>query len=166
VIFVAELPTVAGLGETVHVDSEGAPVQVKVTAWLNPPSPPTLKVYVVDCPGEAVCDDEEPEGIASVKSSPVPLMLTACVLPSTSLLLSVMVRVPVRVPLPPGVKVTLNVQLAPPATLSPQVLVWAKSPLTATLLMLSGAPPVFFNVTACGKLVVPTSCLPKTMIVV
>jgi hypothetical protein len=37
VIFVAELPGVTGLGETVQVASEGAPVQVKVTAWFNPP---------------------------------------------------------------------------------------------------------------------------------
>jgi hypothetical protein len=40
----AELPTVAGFGETVHVASEGAPVQVKFTVPVNPPSPPTLKV--------------------------------------------------------------------------------------------------------------------------
>jgi hypothetical protein len=44
VIFVAELPGVTGLGETVQVASEGAPAQVKLTLWLNPPSPPTLKV--------------------------------------------------------------------------------------------------------------------------
>jgi hypothetical protein len=31
VTFVAELPSVTGFGETVHVASEGAPVQVKVT---------------------------------------------------------------------------------------------------------------------------------------
>ena len=44
VIFVAELPAVTGFGETVQVASEGAPVQVKLTLWLNAPSPPTLKV--------------------------------------------------------------------------------------------------------------------------
>ena len=43
VIFVAELPTVTGVG-TVQVASEGAPVQVKLTLWLNPPSPAALKV--------------------------------------------------------------------------------------------------------------------------
>ena len=41
---VAELPAVAGLGDTAQVASEGAPVQVKVTVPDNPPSPPTLKV--------------------------------------------------------------------------------------------------------------------------
>ena len=44
VTFVAELPGVTGLGETVQVASEGAPAQVKLTLWLNPPAPPTLKV--------------------------------------------------------------------------------------------------------------------------
>ena len=44
VTFAAEEPTVSGLGETVQVDCEGSPVQVKVTVPLNPPCPPTLKV--------------------------------------------------------------------------------------------------------------------------
>jgi hypothetical protein len=56
VIFVAELPGVSVLGDTVHVDFEGAPVQVKLTLWLNPPWPATAKVYVADCPGETVAD--------------------------------------------------------------------------------------------------------------
>ena len=37
VTFVAELAAVTGFGETVQVASEGAPVQVKLTLWLNPP---------------------------------------------------------------------------------------------------------------------------------
>lgn len=44
VTLVAELPAVAGFGETVQAASEGAPVHVKVTVPDNPPSPPTLKV--------------------------------------------------------------------------------------------------------------------------
>ena len=44
VTFVAELPGVIVLGETVQVASEGAPAQVKLTVWLNPPSPTALKV--------------------------------------------------------------------------------------------------------------------------
>jgi hypothetical protein len=43
VTFVAELPAVTGVG-TVQVASEGAPVQVRLTLWLNPLSPATLKV--------------------------------------------------------------------------------------------------------------------------
>jgi hypothetical protein len=92
--FVAELPTVTGFGETVQVASEGAPVQVKLVLWLNPPSPLTLKVYVAVCPGEAVADGEEPEGRATAKSSPVPVRLTVWVLPATPLLLSMMVTEP------------------------------------------------------------------------
>jgi hypothetical protein len=42
-IFVEQMPGFNVLGEAVHVASEGAPVQVKVTLWLNPPSPATLK---------------------------------------------------------------------------------------------------------------------------
>jgi hypothetical protein len=44
VMFVAELPGVSGFGETVQVDLDGAPVQVKFTFWLNPPRPLTAKV--------------------------------------------------------------------------------------------------------------------------
>ncbi len=44
VTLVAVLPAVTGLGATVQVASEGAPVQAKVTVPVNPPSPPTLKV--------------------------------------------------------------------------------------------------------------------------
>jgi hypothetical protein len=36
VTLVAELPGVTRLGETVQVASEGAPLQVKLTLWLNP----------------------------------------------------------------------------------------------------------------------------------
>jgi len=44
VTVVAELPAVAGFGETVQVASEGAPAQVNATVPDNPPSPPTLNV--------------------------------------------------------------------------------------------------------------------------
>src|SRR6476660_8179954 len=52
---------------------------------------------------------------------PVPVRLTFCGLPPP---LSVMFSVPVRVPVAEGVNVTVMVQLAPPARLVPQVLVW------------------------------------------
>jgi len=71
-------------------------------------------------------------------------------------LLSVRVTAPVLVPVAVGVNVTLTEQFAPGRTLPPQVLVWAKSPLVATLDIVNGAPPVFVNVTVCGALVVPT----------
>jgi hypothetical protein len=57
-----------------------------------------------------------------------------------------------------GVKVTLIVQLAPTATLVPQLLVWAKFEafvaLIEILLMVSGAVPIFDSVTVSGALVV------------
>ena len=46
----------------------------------------------------------------------MPARLTLCVLPATLLLLSVMVKVAVRVPGAAGVKVTLRVQLLLAAT--------------------------------------------------
>ena len=75
---------------------------------------------------------------------PVPVRLTVCV---AGLALSVRVKEPLREPLAVGVKVTLRVQLAPAATLEPQVLVWEKSPLTVMLVMLRVAFPVFLSVT-------------------
>jgi hypothetical protein len=63
------------------------------------------------------------------------------------LALSVMVRVPVLVPLAVGEKVTLRVQEALAATLEPQVLVWEKSPVTAMLVTVRVALPVLLSVT-------------------
>jgi len=72
--------------------------------------------------------------------------------------LSVMVTVPVRVPVVVGVKSTLIVQLAPAATEDPQVPepAKAKSPPIVRLLMVSVAFPVLLSVTACTALAVPT----------
>ena len=85
--------------------------------------------------------------------TPVPLRLTVCGL---SLASSVMLTTPVRVPVAVGVKVTLIWQLALAAS-GPTQPVAAKSPLAPTLLMLSGAVPVFVSVTVCEELVVPTT---------
>jgi hypothetical protein len=83
----------------------------------------------------------------------VPLRLTVCGLP---LALSVMLSVPVREPVAVGVKVTLIVQVALAATLVPQLLVWAKSPLAAMLEMLNAPVPLLVSVSVCAALVVPT----------
>ena len=83
---------------------------------------------------------------------PVPERVTDCGLPVA---LSVRVRAAVRDPLAAGVKVTLIVQLAPAATLAPQLLVCAKSlgfvPVMAILVMLKVALPVLFRVTDLGR---------------
>src|SRR5215831_10088842 len=89
---------------------------------------------------------------------PVPVKPTVCGLP---LALSLIVRVPVRVPIAEGVNVMLIAQEAPAATDVPQLFVCAKSlafvPVMAMLVMFSVALPVLLNVTACAApLVVPT----------
>src|SRR5262249_52905143 len=72
-----------------------------------------------------------------------------------------MLRVPVRAKRAAGVNVTLMTQAPPGASAFPQVLVWAKSPVTVTPEMAKGILPVFVTVTACTALVVPTSWLLK-----
>jgi hypothetical protein len=93
---------------------------------------------------------------------PVPVRLTVWV---AGLALSVIVKVAVSEPTTVGVKVTLRVQLAPSATLAPQALVSAKSPLfvpaMVTLVMLSVALPGLVSVMGAPELVVPISWLPK-----
>ena len=78
---------------------------------------------------------------------PVPVKRTVCVLPATSLLLSVMVSIPVNVVAVAGEKVTLMVQEPLAATLDPQLLVWPKLVLVAMLVMVSAALPVLLRVT-------------------
>jgi hypothetical protein len=86
---------------------------------------------------------------------PVPVRVTLCGLPAAS---SWTFKFALRELLALGVKVTLIVQLAPTATLVPQLLVWAKFEafveLIEILLMVSGAVPIFDSVTVCGALVV------------
>ena len=84
----------------------------------------------------------------TVGTAPVPVKLTVCGLP---LALSVIVRVPVRVPEAVGVKVTLMLQFAPAArleVLAGQLLVAEKSPLAAMLEMVAARVPVLLSVTA------------------
>src|SRR5215468_12503978 len=81
--------------------------------------------------------------------------------------LSLNVNVPLRTPIRVGMKVTLTVQLAPGATVVPQVLLpMAKSPLMLILLTLSVPALVFVSVTTFAGLVVPSTLLPKARLVV
>ena len=63
-----------------------------------------------------------------------------------------MARAAERLPLAEGLKVMLMVQLAPAATLDPQLLVWAKSlafaPKTAMLEIFKAEVPELLRVTA------------------
>ena len=86
---------------------------------------------------------------------PAPVSETLCGLFEA---LSVIVSVPVRKPLAVGAKVTLTVQLELAATLVPQLLLCAKSPLACMPLTEMEAPPGFDSVTGCDVLVVPTCC--------
>jgi len=147
------------LGVTAHVDCAGAPVQANVTNWLKPPAGETVTVKFAVCPAETVAEAEEAG--ANEKSCPVPVSATVCGLCGLSVALSVILSVPVRVPAAAGEKVTLMVQLAPPATLPPQLSVSANSeafvPLVATLEMIKAELPVLLNVSTCAALVVPTT---------
>jgi hypothetical protein len=104
----------------------------------------------------------EPEGTVTVKSWPVPLRLTVCVLPAAPLLLSVTVSAPVAEPLAVGVKVTLIVQDPDAATeleveqVVPEVAA-ANGPVTARAVKVRLALPVLVTVTVCVALVVFTN---------
>src|SRR5208337_5382639 len=112
------------------------PVLLRVTLWavLVVPTFWLLKVRLVT------------ERLA-VAPAPVPVRVIVCGLPAA---LSEMLTAAVRVPVAVGVNVTLIVQLPPPATELPQVLVWAKSPalvpVIATLVILKAALPVLLRV--------------------
>ena len=95
-------------------------------------------------------------------SVPVPVSDTVCGLP---LALSATESEPVRVPVAVGLKVTLIVQLAPAATLVPQVLVSEKSPVVEMLVMLRVAVPVLVSVTVSAALLVPSTVTGKVRLV-
>jgi hypothetical protein len=100
-----------------------------------------LLVVPTACAGKV---NEAGERLTTAVVAPVPVRLTVCV---AGLALSVMVTAPALVPVAVGLKVTLRVQLAPAATLEPQVLVWEKSPLALMLVIVRLAFPVFLSVT-------------------
>jgi len=94
-------------------------------------------------------------------SVPVPLRPSFCGLPDA---LSLTVTVPVRDIAYAGVNVTVKVQLAPAATVEPQLLFWAYSfalPDKLILLIVTVVVPLFVSVAVCGALVVPIVCKPK-----
>ena len=89
---------------------------------------------------------------------PLPVSETAWGLPAA---LSVKRRLPLLVPVAVGLNVTLTVQVALMASEEGQLLVCAKSPgLVPAIVMLESdraAVPVFFSVTGCEALVLPTA---------
>lgn len=78
--------------------------------------------------------------------------------------MSVMVKVPVRIPTAVGVKVTVILQFLPAARVLPHGLVLearAKSPLVAMLLIVSTEEPVLVRVTALAVPVEPRETVPQ-----
>src|SRR5450755_2913448 len=89
---------------------------------------------------------------------PVPVNDTVCGL---EIALSVTLMLPVRVLSVVGLNLTVMLQLAPAATLVPQVLISSKSPLAAMLVMVNVAVPVLVRLITCPALIVFTSCVAK-----
>ncbi len=143
------------LGDAEQVPAGIAPLQETVTASLNPPEGENDNGNVADCPAETVAEVEPPGGTEMMMSVPWPDRVTACGLPGA---LSEIVIAPVRAPVAVGVKVTLIMQVPPPAAtvalfahVVPAAV--AKSPLAAMLAIFNVALPVLVSVTFCTPLV-------------
>lgn len=155
----AEVPEMLTcVGESEHVGASlGVPVpwyatvQVRLAAPEKPPTDASCRLAVADPPTVAIVNAVEVTDSDSV--DPVPVSDTVC---GDPVALSVIVRLPVRLPPAVGVNVTETVQFAPMATLVPQVLVSAKSPEAAMDEMLSAAEPELEIVTVWAVLVDPT----------
>lgn len=94
--------------------------------------------------------------------TPVPLNPMFCGVGKPS---SVTMTFPLLVPVVEASNVTLMVQLPPAASVGPQVLVWAKSPLATMLTIFSVAVPLLVRVIVWGVLVMPVPQLPKFRLV-
>jgi hypothetical protein len=122
--------------------------------------PAPVLVSVTVCAGLAVSTawlakvSEVGDKLTPGALAPVPVRLTIWGLP---LAVSVIVTLPVKVPVVVGVNVTLIVQAAPAATEEPQVLVSPKFVLAVIEVMEIAAVPVLLRVTTCAALVVPTT---------
>jgi hypothetical protein len=170
----AVVPSAAAteVGVTVQVERFGAPVQVKATVPLNPPTGVMVTLKLSVLPAVTFCTDVGPVNPKSgAVFVPVPVSATVWGLPVA---LSVIVKVPVRIPVAVGVNVTLIVQFAPAASgvaggvigqAVVPVLVSAKSPDAAMEMIVRGPVPVFVSVTVCAALVVFSSWLLKVRVV-
>jgi hypothetical protein len=143
--------TVPGVGA--QEESSGAPVHVRVTVWLNPPPGESSKGKVATWPAATLAEVLEPDAGVKLKSWPVPESATACGLPGA---LSVIVSVPVMLPLAVGSKNTPIVQLTLTGRLLVQPLVSPKLLDAWTFEIVSGAVPELVTVTLIGRPLVPT----------
>jgi hypothetical protein len=92
-------------------------------------------------------------GAAGPWVTPVPLTEAVCGLLEA---LSLIVNKPVLGPATVGLKLTLITQLAFVASDAPQLFVWEKSPVTATLPIVKPPGPLLVRVSVLAALVVPT----------
>src|SRR5258708_677616 len=155
--FCAVFPSAAAtdVGVTVQVERFGAPVQVNATAPVNPFMGGMVPLKLSVLPAVTFCVVVGP-GNPKSGGVVVPVSDTLCGLPVA---LSVMVKVPMRVPAAVGVNVTLIVQFAPAARVrgligqgvAPGLA--AKSPDAAMELIVRGPVPVFVSFTVCAALV-------------
>ena len=123
VAFAALVPLSASdAGLIVHVAPAGAPAQVSASVPLAPVGV-NARLYVAVCPAVMDWLVEEPLAAPAVKSCPVPVRVTVCVLLLLPLLSSVTAIAAVRAPPAEGVNVTLIVHVPLAATLAPQVFV-------------------------------------------
>lgn len=121
---------------------------VSVTLWLLV----RLNVFAVLVVPTIHVPKDQLVGVNVAGSTPVPDSATVCGLLEA---LSVKLSVPVRLPSAVGVKVTLTLHVLPRPSRPPHVFaeIAKLSPSVATELMLKGAAPLFFNITARAELV-------------
>jgi len=138
--------------------SVAVPLLVSVTVCAE-----VVVVTTVGPNGTLVGESKTAGAAAAV---PVPVMVTACGLFAALLVNVSEAEAPAAAV---GLKVTDRTQLLPAPRLLPQGLVRANwlafAPVSAMLVMLSAASPVFLSVTVCAELVVPTVWFPKLRVV-
>jgi hypothetical protein len=166
------LPVVVGVKVTLIVQFGPAGTEVP-HVFVCPKSPETtieetLKAVgrlfvnvtvfaVLEVPTASFPNDND-AGVAVAWSTPFPASAVVCGLLFAP---SVTVKVPVREPVAPGVKVTFTVQLAPAFSDVPQLFVCPKSPVTAIGDKLRLVGKLFLSVTALAVLVMPTAWFPN-----
>ena len=139
---------VPAIAKSPVVDAE-IPVSATLCLFLS------VNVFAALVPPTTVFAKLALAGVSVACGPPVPLSGTLCGLFAA---LSLMVTAPVRSPTCVGVKLTLNLQLAPTARVAPQVFTGiAKSLLATMLAIFSVAAPVFDMVTAFAADVLPTA---------
>jgi hypothetical protein len=154
-------------GVSVQVESTGAPAQVNATGVVKPLSPVTVTVKLAVLPAATLAV----VGITVMPKSglpvvPVPVRTAVCGLPAS---LSVTLNVAVAAPAVVGRNVTLMVQLAPTASVLPQLLVCANNaddtPPMVTEMEVAVAALLLVRVTVCPGLVVLMVWLPNATVV-